>query len=86
MSASAPGTETTVLDIAQSCTAAQLDRLALGYGKAVSPADGRDPAGQRHLRWHWDDEGFLVLSARLPGEQGATVLAALETAAKGHRR
>ncbi len=31
----------------------------------------------RHLDWHWDEDGSLCLRARLPAEEGALVLEAL---------
>lgn len=39
----------------------------------------------RELRYHWDDDGMLVLHARLPAEQGALVLKAIEAAAEALR-
>jgi hypothetical protein len=41
-------------------------------------ADANDRHEGRFVRWHWDDDGSLVLSARLDPEDGAVVLAALE--------
>lgn len=73
-------TEESVLLTAQSCTAAQLDRLARAYRRAVRPEEDMQRAGHRHFCWHWDDEGYLVVEGRLPPEQGATLLAALRAA------
>src|SRR5205807_249270 len=37
-----------------------------------------DRHDDRFARWHWDDDGSLILSARLSPEDGAVVLTALE--------
>ncbi|MBA2388956.1 MAG: DUF222 domain-containing protein [Geodermatophilaceae bacterium] len=75
------GNEDAVLRTAQSCTAAQLDRLARAYRRAVGTEDEIERSGRRRFSWHWDDDGYLVVEGRLPPEEGAMLLAALRAAA-----
>ena len=59
-------------------TAAQLERVVRGYRKADAP--GLTSSERRRARWFFDDDGMLVLTARLPADEGAIVVAALEQA------
>jgi hypothetical protein len=61
-------------------TAAQLDRLVGAQRRVVRTADVRDRHEARHLLWRWDDDGSLIGSFRLPPEQAAVLLQALEVA------
>src|SRR5918992_3203233 len=73
--------EAELLELASHATAAQLERLVRAYRGVV--AVERVAAGGRSDRWvDWthDDDGSLLLRARLPAEEGAVVLAALEAA------
>jgi hypothetical protein len=60
-------------------TAAQLERIVRAMRRATRPE-----VAERHMRrtlsWHWDDDGMLVLYARLAPEEGAVTLAALNAA------
>lgn len=71
-----PATEETLLEWAQSATAAQLDRIVAGRQTV-----GRNEAQQLHLSRHLtarhDDDGSLVGSFRLDPDEGAALLAAL---------
>jgi hypothetical protein len=49
--------------------------------RAQESRNAGDVQRQREVRYHWDDDGMLVLHARLPAEQGALVLQALAAAA-----
>jgi hypothetical protein len=73
--------EQDLLDLARHATASQLERLLRAYRGVVAAEHAA--AGGRAERWlafdHADD-GSLLLRARLPAEQGALVLAALEAA------
>ncbi len=73
--------EQDLLDLARHATASQLERLLRAYHGVV--AAERAAAGGRPDRWltfdHADD-GSLLLRGRLPAEEGALVMAALETA------
>jgi hypothetical protein len=48
--------------------------------------EAADAQRARELRYHWDEEGSLVIHARLPAEQGALVLKAIEAAAEALRQ
>lgn len=59
-------------------TASQLERLVRGFRRADGM--GVDQQRARQARWFFDGEGMLVLTARLPADEGAIVVAALEQA------
>ncbi len=73
--------EQELLDLARHATASQLERLLRAYRGVV--AAERAAAGEPPERWiafdHADD-GSVLLRGRLPAEEGALVLAALEAA------
>ena len=73
--------EQDLLELARHATASQLERVVRGYRGVV--AAERTAAGGRPERWlaldHADD-GSLLLRGRLPAEEGALVMAALEAA------
>jgi hypothetical protein len=73
--------EQDLLELARHASASQLERLLRAYRGVV--AAERAAAGGRPDRWltldHADD-GSLLLRGRLPAEEGALVLAALEAA------
>lgn len=76
-----PAIERALVGLAAYATASQLDRL----GQAMPPDPGSDDEqaeqrrqDRRHVRWAWDDEGRLVLRARLDSDEGALVIKALE--------
>ncbi|MGH3830957.1 MAG: DUF222 domain-containing protein [Pseudonocardiaceae bacterium] len=72
-----PQTEEDLLEMALAGTASHLERVV-----RLARAAGSDAAAavtaQRSVRWDWAEDGSLLLRARLPGEQGALFLAALE--------
>ena len=76
-----PGDEEQLVDWALHCPAWQLERLLRGV-RLVRAQQAEDTAAavraRRHVRWHWADDGSLVLSARLPPEDGAALVATLE--------
>src|SRR5215218_5577536 len=74
--------EEELLALAENASAAQLERIVRAYRGVVARAriaSGGRP--ERFVTWHHDDDGALVLRARLPADEGAVVLAALEAAA-----
>jgi hypothetical protein len=73
-------TEATLVEWALHATAAQLDRLVAAQRRVARTADVRARHDARHLTWRWDDDGSLVGSFRLPPEQAAVRLQALEAA------
>ena len=70
-------TEEELLELARHLTAAQLDRVVRAL-RRVSAKEACNWQELAHLGWHWDDDGLLVVSARLTPEDGALFLRALE--------
>ncbi|WP_395726787.1 DUF222 domain-containing protein [Nakamurella sp.] len=73
--------EETLLEQAKVHSAAQLEKVVRGYRKADRV--DRPVEERRRARWFYDDDGMLVLSARLTAEEGALFIAALEQARTG---
>jgi Domain of unknown function (DUF222)/HNH endonuclease len=72
-----PESEAKLLELAEHATASQLERMLAAY-RRYSTEDAVEAHEARYVSWHFDDDGSLCLNARLPGEQGALLLAALE--------
>ncbi len=72
--------EPALVDIARLATASQLERIVRTYRRTQVDAELAE-ANHRHegrnVSWHWDEDGSLVLSARLAPEDGAVLLEAL---------
>jgi hypothetical protein len=77
-----PELEPALLEVARYATAAQLERTLRAYRgvleRELSAADLTH--GDRYLVCEHDDDGSLLLRARLPADEGALVLAALDAA------
>lgn len=68
--------EQTLLDLALAGTAGHLESVVRAARRART-----DPARQqarRSVRWRWDEDGSLVMSARLAPAEGAALIAALD--------
>ena len=77
-----PDVEESMLELARFSTAAQLERMLRGYRGVVErelSADERTH-GAAYLVCEHDEDGSLLLRGRLPAEEGALVMAALEAA------
>ena len=73
--------EEELLALARHATAAQLERLVRAYRGVVARAQVAAGGGpDRYVTWDHADDGSLLLRARLPAEEGAVVLAALQAA------
>jgi hypothetical protein len=72
--------EEELLDLAETATAAQLERLVRAYRGVVRAERAAGGCPERYLSWSHDDDGSLLLRGRLPAEEGALVLEALEAA------
>jgi hypothetical protein len=74
--------EEELLRMARYATAAQLERILGAYRSVVRAQAAHDGGGPsaRWVDWRHDEDGALVLTARLPAEEGAVLLAALEAA------
>lgn len=77
-----PAAEPVLLDLAKDATAAQLERTLRAYRGVIARERTRDELqhGDRHVVCEYDEDGALLLRARLPAEEGALVVAALESA------
>jgi len=74
-------TEAPLVELARYTTAAQLDRIARARANVHTGDEAENGARRRearHLHWFWDDDGSLVLTARLDADEGALVLQALD--------
>jgi hypothetical protein len=69
--------EEELLELARHLTAAQLDRAVRAY-RRVTVEDANAVADGAHAGYFWDDDGALVVRARLAPEDGALFLRALE--------
>lgn len=76
----APETEAQLVELARHATGAQVERVVRKYRGALAATLGVTQRAHegRYLRWYWDDDGSLMLRARIPADEGALVLAALE--------
>ena len=73
--------EADLIEMAQCASAAQLERIVRGYRTVLEIERGAERQHEeRYLSWHHDDQGALILRGRLPAEQGAVIVAALEAA------
>ncbi len=76
-----PGNEDYLLNIARHGTAYHVETLVRKYRRVQRQRDV-DTANAIHvtreLTYYWDEDGALVLHGRLPAEQGAAILKALE--------
>ena len=80
--------EAELLELALHATAADVEKLVRGYRRAGRLAEREQAmAGHaaRELSYYHDDDGCLVIRARLPAEAGAVVLQALEAAMEAQR-
>ncbi|MDC1286422.1 HNH endonuclease [Gammaproteobacteria bacterium] len=78
-----PENEKELLDLARHATAAQVEKLVRAYRGVERQAQREQAAVQyaaRELTYYHDDDGSLVIRARLPAEEGAVVLQALNAA------
>lgn len=76
-------TEEQLLEIAHGSTAAQIEKLVRRFRGATRGemlAVAKDQLAGRYVRTYYDDDGMLVIEARLPAERGAMVEAALRAA------
>jgi hypothetical protein len=77
-----PETQEELLEIAEHATASQLETLIRRYRGVLEVELGEADASfrRRFVTCRHDDDGSLLIEARLPAEEGALVLTALEAA------
>lgn len=74
--------ESVLLKQAEIQTVSQLERTV----RAFRRGGGWQQEKERRASWRWDDDGMLVVSARLPPDEGALLIAALEQSRKDTER
>ncbi len=82
-----PEIEEQLVELARHATGAQIERLVRGYsGALAATVDQAQRAHERrYLRWSWDEDGSLLLQGRIPADEGALLIAALDEAEKRDR-
>jgi hypothetical protein len=81
--------EASLLDIARHATAAQLELVTRGMRRASAAAHteaAHEAYELRSFTYYYDDGGTLVFRGRLPAEQGAVLVKAIETMVDELRR
>ena len=77
-------TEEYWVTLARSATASQIETVVRKYRQVERAQEGEETEQQhdrRSLEYYWDENRSLVIRARLPTEEGAIVLNALEAGA-----
>ena len=73
--------EELMLHYALYASASQLETIVRGTRRCVAvDEDAERQLAERRFSWSWDDDGGVVFKGRLPAEQGALVVRALEAA------
>ena len=85
-----PANEIALVRLAHQGTASHVEEIVRRYRRVRRADEPKKEAAEaqraRELRYRWDEDGSLVIHARLPAEQGALVIEALEAAAETLRR
>ncbi len=79
-----PDNEEYLLMIAHHGTAAHVEQAVRAYrhvDRLQARTDANTAHAMRSCEWHYDEDGMLVLKARLPAEAGAAIVEALAAAA-----
>jgi uncharacterized protein DUF222 len=72
-----PEIEESLLEMARQATAAQLERIARAYGRAMNAEDSQRIFERRYFTYEWESDGSLSVRGNLPAEDGAVLLQAL---------
>src|SRR5947209_9161700 len=75
-----PANEEDLVAAAESATAAQMEQIQAGLRRARTGDDVRKRHAVRGVRYHFDDDGSVVGTFRLPPEQGARFIKGLDVA------
>jgi hypothetical protein len=67
--------ERVLLNVALSGTASHVETVVRAVRRRHTPPE--DHTARRSLTWQWDDDGSLILRARLTPDDGATLIAAI---------
>ncbi|TQM44302.1 HNH endonuclease signature motif containing protein [Pseudonocardia cypriaca] len=68
--------EQVLLNIALHGTASHVERVVRAVRRRHTPPE--DLAARRSLTWHWDEDGSLILRARLTPDAGAALIATID--------
>lgn len=84
----APDCEAALVEFALSATASQTERFCRQWRRADDAAGGRAARAEDEVSFrHWyDDDGFLTLTVRMPGVEGAALLSRIEGRAEREAR
>ena len=74
-----PASEKGLLDLAGGLTASQLER-ALRVFRRYRTDEAADSHKLEYVDYHWEDDGSLILRARVPAEDGVVLVKALDAA------
>jgi Domain of unknown function (DUF222)/HNH endonuclease len=74
-----PASEEALLELGHALTAPQLERALRAY-RRVTAAETRDTHELEYVDYYWDDDGSLVLRARLAAEDATILVRALDAA------
>jgi Domain of unknown function (DUF222)/HNH endonuclease len=74
-----PDTEEDLIELGHHATASQLERIVRGL-RHVTTTEAEEQQFNRYLTTWWEDDGSLSIHGRLPAEDGAAFLAALDAA------
>lgn len=75
--------EEELVELAGNATAAQLERIVSSYRSVARvETDAERALAERFLSLTWDDDGALRVSGRLPADQGALLMRAVELVAE----
>ena len=72
--------EASIVEVAECATAAQMEQLQAGMRRARTGDDVRKRHAARGVRYHFDDDGSMVGTFRLPPEAGARLVKGLDVA------
>ncbi len=77
-----PQTESQLLELGRHATGAQLEKVVRGYRSAqrATVERAKEAHERRYVAWSWDEDGSLRFEGRLPADEGALLLRALEAA------
>jgi len=84
-----PATESYLLNVALHGTGHHVEKLVRGYRRSLEVQELSREAQQqakRSVQFSYDDDGSLLLKARVPAEVGAVVLKAFEAALEAQRQ
>jgi hypothetical protein len=73
-----PETEPDLLMFARHGTTQHVEKIVRGYRRSVTTDEANDRHDKRYLGWRYDEDGSLVIKARLDPEEGALLIEAIE--------